>query len=282
MKVRYACVSILMIFASIAAPGGEPVKPVLRFAWPEMTCTVKQRRERSNSRKPVESLYTMTSTRIGENLRVSFLGFQVIDTFPEVPERARANFLEAEYVLGRGAVERVFDVTTSGAFVHAESHADVDTRIKASGKAPPFFIRDDQERLNAKYLQRWRDFMGNWAGFETPPGGSMQLKVPHPGDETWLNYDVPTDVTISAPIDCVRGGKQLRCVTIRTRFSPAYAKPGESDANSTRHEDSSEIVLEPDTMIPHSWMEEVKYRGGSLDGNLSDRYTRSFECDAGS
>jgi mannitol/fructose-specific phosphotransferase system IIA component (Ntr-type) len=63
---------------------------------------------------------------------------------------------------------------------------------------------------------------------------------------------------------------------------PAFNKTGESDENSTRHEDNSEIVLEPETMIPHSWMEEVKYRGGSLNGKLQNRYTRTFECTAGS
>jgi hypothetical protein len=277
---RDVFVSILMISVSAATLGAEPSAKALSFAWPDMTCAVKQRLEQSSSGKPIESRYTMTAKQTGENLRVSFLEFQVIDTFPEVPLRAREQYLAAEYAIGRSTVERSYEVSPLGKFVRAESPADVEKRIKASGK-PQLHLFTNQQTLDAKYLLGWQNFIGNWIGLKASPGATVQITIKREEDEFWLTYDVPTDITVSAPIDCPRSGKILRCVIVRTHFMPAFKKAGESEENSMRHEDTSEIVLEPETMIPHSWMEEIKYRGGLLDGKLESRYTRTFECSAG-
>lgn len=278
MKPR-SIVLLALALAETSASRAEPPPDKLMFAWPEMTCGVTQKLEKSNSARPIESRYTMTVRHAGENLRVSFLGFEVIDTFQDVPMRRRKPFIEAETALGRYDTERVFDISTAGTFVGAETSADVEHRMKSYGNPVPLLLSSGQDRLDSRYRPRWQDFVGNWIGYPAAPADAVPVKLGHPGDEFWLNYDVPTEVTVGSPAECRRGGQAVRCITLRTRFMPAFKEAG---AGSTRHEDTSEIVLEPDTMIPHAWMDEVMYRGGSLDGNIESRYTRTFECAPGS
>jgi hypothetical protein len=272
--------SLISLLVLVSAPSlgadSAPVQP-LHFAWPEMSCAVSQKLESPN--KSVESQYTMTVSRAGEKLRVSFLGFHVTDSSPPVAPQARSNFLGAENAIGRPDVERVFEVTDGGNFLHAESIADLHKRLQ-DGKAGSIYMMDNQESLDEKYRARWRDFIGAWIGLS--PGATTQVMIEQTESMYGQDYNVPTDVTANAPADCQRGGKTVRCVTIRTQFLPAYTQPGRSDANSMRREDSSEIVLEPDTMIPHSWMNQVRYRGGQLDGVVEQRRTRTFECQPGS
>lgn len=281
MNPRHWYFALVFAAAGAPAPAADTAKPALTFAWPAMTCAIRQKLEQAND-KPIESRYTLTTRAVDGGLRVSFLGFEVIDTFPEMPARARRNFLDTENLLGKSSAERVFDVDAAGRFVHAESPADVEARMKSSGKPLPLLLGGSQSRLDAKYRLGWNDFIGNWIGRESSAGELRPLKIEHPGDEFWLTYDVPTEVTIGAPADCARGGHPVHCVTIRTRFVPGYRDAAKTDETDMRHEDSSEIVLEPDTMIPHSWMEEMKYRGGSLNGALKSRYSRTFECVVGS
>jgi hypothetical protein len=283
MKTRIH-IAALGLALSGAVMAAEPVTPgqSLTFAWPaNLSCDVTQVMLLPNNSEQVVSRYTLKVTHDGVNLRVTFGDFAVQDVQGE-GRLNRAKMIAFHDTLQRPKVEREFLVDPSGRFVAAEPVAAAEKRWAAmkrgTGALLPVPGARSQQAFDAEYAAWWRNFLGSWIGLRFVAGEKQPVMIEHEAAGSWEDANVPTEVTVSAPADCARGTQAARCVTLRSHFLPALVSKTGLD---TRKSIDAELVIEPDTMVPHSWTDEERMRGSfsqDPEGSVQRRTERTFRC----
>jgi hypothetical protein len=278
---RLAALSIALSAAQAAEPPASG--QALTFSWPaSLACNVTQVVTLANSGEEVTSHYTMKVTPDGSSLRVAFGGFAIQNVKAGERGLKGPKLAALHDTLERPQVEREFFIDPSGRFVGAEPVAAADKRLSSmksgGGAFLPLTGVKTQAKLDSEYAAGWGRFIGDWIGLQFVPDVAQDVMIPHEAAGYWEDSNVPTIVTVSAASDCTRGAKATHCVTIRSHYLPGL----KSTTLDTRAIQDAELVMEPETLIPHSWIEEKRQRGESLtndpNGALQMRTARTFDC----